>query len=92
MSFGFSPSDIIVAYQLAHEIYHRCFTQAQRAGKVYCVYPWRDDSASWLEVSFSSSFLSDTLLTSIMMSTYRCQVLPVRLRYQFSRPEPETSE
>lgn len=38
MSFGFSPSDIVVAYQLAHKIHHRCFTKAQRAGKLYCVY------------------------------------------------------
>ena len=38
MSFGFSPSDIVVAYQLAHKIHYHCFTKAQRAGKLYCVY------------------------------------------------------
>lgn len=52
MSFGFSPSDLVVAYQLAYEIHYRCFTKVQRAGKVYCVVyinftrPRRDDSAS----------------------------------------------
>ena len=98
MSFGFSPSDIVVAYQLARELHHRCFTKAQRAGKIYRVYyicftrPRRHDSASWLELSFSSSLLSDILLTSVIMSTYRFQVLPVRLRYQISRPEPGAPE
>ncbi|CAF9934762.1 MAG: hypothetical protein ALECFALPRED_006079 [Alectoria fallacina] len=35
MSFGFSLSDIVVSYQLAGEIYRRCFTQAQRADVKY---------------------------------------------------------
>ena len=97
MSFGFSPSDFIVAYELARKIHHRCFTKAQRAGKISYIYytyltrPRRDDSASWLHVSLSSSFPSDILLTYVVMLTYRCQVPPVRLRYQFSRREPETS-
>ena len=85
MSFGFSPSDIVVAYQLAREIHYRCFTKAQSAGKIYCVYymyftrPRPNDSASWPDVFFGSSFLSDILLTYVVMLTYRCQVLPVRL-------------
>ena len=33
MSFGFSVSDIVISYQLAFQIYDRCFTKAQGAGK-----------------------------------------------------------
>ena len=33
MSFGFSPSDILVAVRLAAEIYDKCFTRAQGAGE-----------------------------------------------------------
>lgn len=32
MSLGFSLSDIIVSYELASDIYYRCFTKAQSAG------------------------------------------------------------
>ena len=41
MSFGFSVSDIIISYQLAFQIYDRCFTKAQGAGKSisYCCSP-----------------------------------------------------
>ena len=45
MSFGFSVSDIVISYQLAFQIYDRCFTKAQGAGKssFYCFSPllWR---------------------------------------------------
>ena len=45
MSFGFSVSDIVTSYQLAFQIYDRCFTKAQGAGKstFYCCSPllWR---------------------------------------------------
>lgn len=34
MSFGFSLSDIVVSYQLAREIYDRCFTKSQAAGEM----------------------------------------------------------
>ena len=34
MSFGFSPSDIVVSYKLAREIHYRCFTKSQAAGEM----------------------------------------------------------
>ena len=57
MSFGFSPSDIVVSYQLAREIYYRCFTKSQAAGASKLPSPWRDDSACCFPFDLNPSLL-----------------------------------
>lgn len=56
MSFGFSLSDIVVSYQLASDIYYRCFTKAQAAGALQYNIPSPASLASLHPQSHGPSF------------------------------------